>query len=81
MRVYDIEPGCNFDKPIKKVEHASLEKVDEKLRKSVCPACSYGWLLMKRDPETFKLLAEDFCLLCGQRYQYIDIERVRLEIG
>ena len=66
--------GINLDKPIKSVKHAELTRAtDDSPHKSVCPECKEGWLLMMRDAETFKLRKYDYCMLCGQRFEYSDV--------
>ncbi len=60
------------------VRHAELERVSEKSAyKSKCPKCVDGILAMRRDVESFKLSALDFCLGCGQAFWYEDIDAVR----
>ncbi len=47
--------------------------------KSVCPSCYEGTLMMHRNSDTGELMAEDVCTLCGQRFVYDDIEKIRKE--
>jgi len=78
MRKQDIEVGCNADKPVREVKHSALERAStESLYRSHCPVCEEGVLLVRRDSKTAKLLAEDNCIRCGQRYKYLDIETLR----
>ena len=39
-----------------------------------CPTCKEGTLIGRRDAITFKFLAEDSCLLCGQPVIYETID-------
>jgi hypothetical protein len=64
------------------VRHADLERYGESEYRSVCPRddCE-GVLLVARDQETFDLLADDRCTRCGQPVKYLDIARMRRELG
>ena len=68
----DIEKlsGINLGKPPIRVRHEDLEKPGESDFVSSCPSCKHGILPVRRDQETFELLKEDFCLLCGQAFIY-----------
>jgi uncharacterized protein (DUF983 family) len=69
--------GKNAKTPVKKVKHSDLIRAGHGDYKSICPACDKGLLLMVRDPNRgFKLMAEDHCMLCGQRYEYTDIDEL-----
>jgi len=59
------------------VKHADLEEVSESQLRRECPVCKPGILLLRRDDTTFKLLAEDICISCGQKVVYTDIETLR----
>lgn len=74
--------ACNiFMKPIE-VKHANLERVsDNSIFRSICPVCAEGTLLVGRDQTTFKLVAEDNCILCGQHFIYTDINELRKKGG
>jgi hypothetical protein len=64
------------------VAHADLERAtDESIFRSVCPVCKEGLLMVGRDQETFKLVAEDNCILCGQKVVYSDIDNLRKKAG
>lgn len=68
--------GTNIDKPVMVVNHGDLERLggDDTHQKSVCPECKHGILVMMRDPITFKFRNFDSCTLCGQQYQYADVQ-------
>jgi len=69
--------GKNAKAPVKKVRHCNLMRAGHGDYKSVCPECDKGLLLMVRDPNRrFKLRAEDHCVLCGQQYEYTDIDEI-----
>lgn len=59
--------------PVERVKHADLDRVGDSAHTSQCPSCDPGTLVMRRDPETHQLLAEDACLYCGQRVVYADV--------
>ncbi len=64
------------------VVHAKLERIsDNSIFRSVCPACTKGTLLVRRDHTTFKLIAEDNCILCGQQFVYSDIDNLKKKAG
>jgi len=63
--------------PVQEVRHANLKRFGDSVFKSVCPACREGLLLVRRDEETFDILAEDTCILCCQRFKYLDIKELR----
>lgn len=64
------------------VAHAELERVsDRSIFRSVCPVCIKGTLLVRRDHTTFKLIAGDNCVLCGQQFVYSDIDAMRKKAG
>jgi hypothetical protein len=68
----------NFGNPVLRVQHRDLTRSDaDSAYRSRCLVCDKGVLPMRRDLETFALLADDTCLFCGQRYQYLDIEKLR----
>ena len=46
--------------------------------KSCCPFCETGVLLMQRNQESLKLLAEDSCNVCGRRVKYMDLKETNL---
>ncbi len=56
------------------VRHADLERADENSQfRSNCPVCKHGVLFVMRDQQTFELLKNDRCCLCGQPFVYTDI--------
>jgi len=60
------------------VKHSELGRTaSNSAYRSECPMCEVGLLLVMRDDETFKLKAEDRCLLCGQKFVYDDIDEMR----
>ena len=63
-------------KPIK-IKHSSLKRVGDSLFRSECPKCKDGILPVTRDQKTLKIIAEDYCLLCGQRFIYEDFETIQ----
>lgn len=70
--------AVNRDKEPISVKHAELERMsDNSPYRSMCPACERGALMMRRNDETFELLAEDNCLYCAQKVIYEDIEDLR----
>lgn len=74
--------GSNAANPVVDVRHRDLARCsDESVYRSHCPTCKEGVLLVYRDPKTFQLMAEDNCILCGQRYKYLDIEELRAAEG
>ena len=74
----------NLHKPKLGVRHSDLERYDlpTSVYKSVCPNddCN-GLLLVQRDSKTFKIRAQDHCTLCAQQVVYLDVKRMRKELG
>lgn len=62
----------NVDKPVIEVSHASLKRASDGPYRSHCPVCNNGFLLVRRDQKTLRLLKLDICLGCGQRVRYTD---------
>ena len=70
--------GINKDAPAIMVPHSTLTRAsEESVFRSDCPVCKKGVLLVGRDQETFELLEQDRCILCGQVVVYTDIEEMR----
>ncbi len=70
-----------YNEPVT-VKHAELERAnDESMFRSICPTCKKGYLMVKRNQKTFKLEADDHCILCGQHFLYADIEELRKKAG
>ncbi|MHA1469721.1 MAG: hypothetical protein ACTSSP_04075 [Candidatus Asgardarchaeia archaeon] len=71
--------GVNINEPAVEVKHAELKRLahTESLFRSECPVCKIGVLLVRRDQETLEITAEDMCILCGQKFVYVDIEDLR----
>jgi len=68
----------NITKPPIQIRHADLKRSnDESMYRSKCPSCPDGCLLVQRDPATCRLEAGDWCIACGQRFIYEDIEEMR----
>lgn len=68
----------NYDKEPIRVNHADLFREDDNSAyRSSCPRCDLGILFVHRDQETFVLQAEDRCVVCGQKFIYEDIEKMR----
>ena len=65
--------GVNINKEPMIVKHSELYREGDSMFRSACPVCNEGFLLVRRDQDTFELLAEDNCILCGQRVIYSDI--------
>jgi uncharacterized protein (DUF983 family) len=62
---------------VKKVRWSELTRAKEDGLASVCPACKEGMLLVARNSETLEIQAIDNCTLCGQFYEYEDVEFLR----
>lgn len=74
--------GANIYKVPIKIMHSELERADDNsIFRSECPVCNVGILLVTRDKVTFKLIAEDLCILCGQHVVYTDIDELREKAG
>lgn len=69
-----MKPGENVEKEVLRVSHASLTRSDPENSpfKSECPVCKDGVLLVRRDAKSLKLVRDDSCVLCGQRFHYVD---------
>jgi hypothetical protein len=66
----------NITKSPINVKHKDLKRYGDSRFKSKCPECDEGMLLVYRDPQTFKLLANDICIFCGQKFIYTDIDEL-----
>jgi len=59
------------------VKHSALKRYgNNSIFHSVCPVCGHGILMVTRD-KMFKIIKEDHCVLCGQHYEYTDIDDLR----
>jgi hypothetical protein len=68
----------NFGNPVMEVLHSKLSRLDpESEYRSRCLRCDEGMLLVHRDSITLEIQAEDHCILCGQRYRYLDMDVLR----
>jgi len=58
------------------IKHADLDACTPEIDvfRSDCPICEGGLLLGERAKDSYKLLSEDRCTLCGQRFIYTDME-------
>lgn len=72
--------ALNASEPVLEVRYFDLESKGDGMAK-VCPVCVEGTLTVARSRETFGVLEEDMCLLCGQRVVYLDIEELRAQHG
>lgn len=67
--------GINIENPIIKTKHRRLTRATKhSLYRSKCPVCKKGVLLMTRQLRTLELSKYDICILCGQRFEYTDID-------
>ncbi len=79
---YELLSGANLHNTPVKVIHSELKRADNNsIFRSICPVCEIGILLVKRDNITFKITAEDHCILCGQQYVYTDIDELKKKAG
>jgi len=69
--------GTNITKSCVQVKHSELTRVGHSHYKSECPVCKRGMLLIARSWDTLILEELDRCILCGQQFQYTDIENLR----
>lgn len=69
--------GINIEEGLVKVEHKNLERSGGSSYRSKCPKCKDGTLLLVRHGSGGILSAHDRCILCGQVFQYLDIEELR----
>jgi hypothetical protein len=70
----------NLDEPTVDVKHSELKRFGQSMYTSECPKCK-GLLLVGRDSTTFELQEYDRCVLCGQKYRYLDIKDLRKKEG
>jgi len=71
--------GKNINEPAVHVKHSELERENTSSRfRSTCPVCQEGILFVRRHSESYALLAQDNCILCGQRIIYDDIDAMML---
>jgi hypothetical protein len=76
MDIQEKYAGVNISEPTMEVSHSELTRSDDASDyRSICPVCEHGVLLVQRDTDTMELMAEDICILCGQRFTYSDIGR------
>lgn len=76
-----IEAGENIEEPVMDIKHSELKRFSDSPYKSECPKCKKGLLLVGRDPMTLILQKSDYCVLCGQRFIYTDIDSLRRKDG
>ncbi len=73
---------ANINAPILRIPHKKLKRSSNlSVYRSICPACNIGLLFVGRDPKTHILQEHDYCVLCGQRVIYTDIEDLRKSEG
>ena len=71
------QPPINLNTSPIEVRHCDLMRLAHSVYASFCPVCEQGVLPVRRDRKTMELENVDICLYCGQRFVYIDIERLR----
>ena len=71
----------NLNTNVMHVNHADLRSVGGSSYRVCCPKCEIGILLIRRDPKSFKLLALDVCVSCGQHVYFDDIDDLRKNLG
>jgi hypothetical protein len=76
----DEDTGRKCEFPVMRVAHADLKRIGESVHSSQCPECTPGTLVMQRDPASLKLMPEDACLHCGQRFVYTDVVEGKLVV-
>jgi len=70
--------GKNIGKALIKVRHSELSAFGDSLYKRYCPECKKGLLMVSRErKEPYRITDYDICLLCGQRFQYVDVLTMR----
>ena len=68
----------NIHNPIKKVKHSLLERAGDSNYTSICSECKIGVLVVRRNEKKNFIIEEyDRCLLCGQAFEYEDIDELR----
>lgn len=68
-----MNPGENAGKDALRVRHSEMERYDsESIFKTSCPVCKEGVLLVRRRKGYVGVLSEDNCVLCGQKFVYLD---------
>jgi hypothetical protein len=61
------------DAPIIRIKHSSLTRSGESPYRSHCSECGKGFLFVNRElSEPFNLRRDDHCILCAQRFWYLD---------
>lgn len=72
------EVGCNIKVLPIEVRHSDLIRISGSMYRSICPKCKEGTLLVYRNQDTLQLEEMDRCILCGQAFKYLDIEKMRV---
>lgn len=68
------QPSTNFGEPVLEVMHANLAPASsESGYRRKCIKCEGGILLVQCASDSLAIVAEDNCILCGQRYKYLDL--------
>lgn len=74
----DALVGINIEKEMVDIEIGDWKKRYDETGESAyrrdCPVCKHGTLLMNRDIKTLKLQKLDRCILCGQLFNYVDLD-------
>jgi len=64
----------NVNKPVVKVLHQNLTRVNEDSIRVWCPVCEHGLLPTTASLGSLELFRLDRCVLCGQQFWYMDVE-------
>jgi hypothetical protein len=79
VALYDKISACYIREPVLRVKHKELRRFSAMSEyKSTCPKCLDGILMMQRDINTYELLSKDRCILCGQEFEYTDLNNGEL---
>lgn len=62
----------NRDKPVRRVYHRNLESVGMSPYRRQYLTCKVGLLMVNRNMTTLRIMREDRCSHCGQKYYYLD---------
>jgi len=74
-RAMNAIASININNEIIQVLHSDLERISEaSIFRSHCPKCGLGTLMVNRNDDG-SISEYDRCLLCGQVFQYLDIEK------
>lgn len=73
--------GINIHKDTLTIKHADIKRINGSIFKGECPVCEMGYLLVQRNQKTFELSDVDRCILCGQKFKYSDIDKLKKKAG